>query len=46
MERMFNGAINFNQNLSRWTVYDKRDGYSMFDDCPIKDQYKPWNLII
>ena len=41
MERMFNGAIKFNQNLSSWTLYDERDGYSMFDDCPIKDQYKP-----
>ena len=41
---MFNDARSFNQNISKWKlnliVYTRY----MFDDCPIKKEYKPKNI--
>jgi hypothetical protein len=38
---MFNCAINFNQPLNNWVVKDSVRIAVMFDDCPIKEEYKP-----
>ena len=40
MTQMFQGAKSFNQNLTRWKTYTSITGW-MFDDCPIKEEYKP-----
>ena len=46
MQGMFYECKNFNQNLSKWNVSkveDIRIGniFSMFDKCPIKENFKP-----
>ena len=37
---MFKYAKSFNQDLSKWDLTGK-DIRDMFDNCPIKDEYKP-----
>ena len=43
MKYMFFGCAYFNQDLSDWNVSDVRirNRLSMFDNCPIKNEYKP-----
>ena len=41
MTRMFEGFKKFNQDLSNWDISNVRAIMYMFDDCPIKDEYKP-----
>ena len=38
---MFDGAINFNQDLSKWKIKEKTRQSYMFRNCPIQDEYKP-----
>ena len=40
MPEMFKKAKSFNQDLSEWNLNEKMTT-NMFDDCPIKDEYKP-----
>ena len=40
MRYMFYNAQNFNQDISGWDV-SNIDIYAMFDECPIKKEYKP-----
>ena len=40
MKSMFKGATSFNQDLSKWDLKGKEIVF-MFDDCLIKDEYKP-----
>ena len=40
MTQMFQGAKSFNQDLTRWKTYTSITG-RMFNDCPIKEEYKP-----
>lgn len=45
MSYMFYQATSFNQDISTWVLLTKvRDTNHMFDDCPIKDEYKPTSL--
>lgn len=41
MKEMFNEARSFNQNISSWDVRKVQTCYRSFDDCPIKEEYKP-----
>ena len=41
MTRMFEGFKKFNQDISNWNISNVRSIMYMFDDCPIKDEYKP-----
>ena len=41
MRHMFKGYNNFNQDISKWNVSNVRYHAYMFDDCPIKNEYKP-----
>ena len=41
MAQMFYGAKSFNQDLTRWETYAIGITGGMFDDCPIKEEYKP-----
>ena len=38
---MFLGCKKFNQDISGWNVSNVTDASNIFDDCPIKDEYKP-----
>ena len=40
MSFMFWGATSFNQDISKWKIRGV-DVFKMFEDCPIKDEYKP-----
>ena len=40
MDFMFKGATKFNQDISEWDIRGV-DAFKMFEDCPIKDEYKP-----
>jgi len=40
MTEMFKNATSFNQDLSKWNL-TKKYTENMFDNCPIKDEYKP-----
>jgi hypothetical protein len=40
MGGMFAYATSFNQDLSKWNLTEK-ETIGMFNDCPIKDEYKP-----
>ena len=37
---MFEHADSFNQDLSKWDLIGKNTRY-IFNNCPIKDEYKP-----
>ena len=41
MSSMFDGYNNFNQDISEWNVSNARYHAYMFENCPIKDEYKP-----
>ena len=41
MTGMFDYAESFNQNISKWNVNNVRFHGRMFNDCPIKNSYKP-----
>ena len=41
MNETFNGS-KFEGDLSKWTLNDKCDTYSIFDDCPLEDQPEKW----
>ena len=41
MTFMFQNCNSFNQDLSGWDVSKVTDMVGMFDDCPIKEEYKP-----
>ena len=41
MQYMFYNCKKFNQDLSKWNVYYNVKNISMFDGCPIKNEYKP-----
>ena len=44
MSRMFSGCHSFNKDISNWNVSNVMNWMyrmSMFDGCPIKDEYKP-----
>ena len=41
MTQMFQGAKSFNQDLTRWKTYYTSITGLMFNDCPIKEEYKP-----
>ena len=41
MTRMFKGYNNFNQDISKWNVSNVRYHVYTFDNCSIKDKYKP-----
>ena len=38
---MFDFCKKFNQDLSKWDVSKVRYKIDMFDNCPIKEEYKP-----
>ena len=38
---MFLHAKTFNQDLSKWKIHYDCNTYRMFDECPIKKEYKP-----
>ena len=40
MDFMFKGATKFNQDISKWKIRGV-DVFKMFEDCPIKDEFKP-----
>ena len=40
MDRMFEYCKSFNQDLSKWNLF-RVSGMLMFDNCPIKYEYKP-----
>ena len=40
MESMFEYS-NFNKDISKWNINNVINRKWMFDDCPIKDKYKP-----
>ena len=44
MTSMFRDAESFNQDISKWKVVNVKHNY-IFDDCPIKEEYKP-NFIV
>ena len=35
------GLAKFNGDISKWDVSNVKNMTSMFDDCPIKEEYKP-----
>ena len=41
MWNMFDGCESFNQDISGWNVYKVQFNSGIFDNCPIKDEYKP-----
>ena len=41
MSSMFLGCTSFNQDLSKWNVSKVKYNILMFNDCPIKEEYKP-----
>ena len=41
MAQMFRGCISFNQDLSSWNVSKVIYKNGAFDNCPIKEEYKP-----
>ena len=41
MSFMFYCAVIFNQQLNNWVVRDGANIKHVFDDCPIKEEYKP-----
>ena len=44
MSRMFSGCHSFNKDISNWNVSNVMNWMyrmSMFDGCPIKNEYKP-----
>ena len=41
MQYMFCNAVNFNQDISSWDVSKVQYRIDTFDNCPIKDEYKP-----
>ena len=41
MTHMFEGFKKFNQDISNSNISNVRSIMYMFDDCPIKDEYKP-----
>ena len=38
---MFYGCISFNQDISKWNVSKVKYKKCAFDNCPIKEEYKP-----
>jgi surface protein len=40
MESMFAGS-KFNSDISTWNVNKKCETINVFEDCPIKEKYKP-----
>ena len=42
MRNMFSKS-KFNKDISNWDAHNAHT-YNMFDDCPIKDNYKPQNM--
>jgi surface protein len=40
MSCMFKSATSFNQDLSEWDLTEKNIK-NIFDNCPIKDEYRP-----
>jgi hypothetical protein len=38
---MFDYAESFNQNISKWKISPKCNTEKMFNECPIKDNFKP-----
>ena len=38
---MFTYCKSFNQDISKWNVSNVRHNYHIFDNCPIKEKYKP-----
>ena len=41
MGYMFYNCKSFNQDISKWDVSNVTIHYGIFDDCPIKSEYKP-----
>ena len=41
MWNMFDGCESFNQDISGWNVYKVKFNSGIFDNCPIKKEYKP-----
>ena len=41
MNKMFKGATSFKQDISEWDVESVTYTEDMFENCPIKDEYKP-----
>ena len=41
MSSMFAGAWSFNQDLSKWKVRPSCKMRHMFNNCPLKEEYKP-----
>ena len=38
---MFYDCKKFNQDISSWNVFKFIKEFGIFDDCPIKEKYKP-----
>jgi surface protein len=38
---MFSGCKSFNQDISKWDVSKVEHNDDMFEDCSIKEKYKP-----
>ena len=41
MSKLFYGKKGFNGDISQWDVSNVTNKDGMFDDCPIKDEFKP-----
>jgi hypothetical protein len=41
MGGMFYEAKSFNQDISNWHIKNNTETFSMFEGCPIKEEYKP-----
>ena len=41
MEAIFKSCESFNQDISAWDVSKVNKKDEMFNNCPIKEQYKP-----
>ena len=41
MWNMFDGCESFNQDISDWNVYKVKFNSGIFDNCSIKEEYKP-----